>query len=57
MTLLAHAACWATERRWLRSCPVWFLTLYAVELARLAGVPWAFEEWVRRELAGRRRDD
>lgn len=53
MTRLARAACWATERQWLASTPTWFLWLYAVQIARLAGVPWAFEEWVRREVARR----
>lgn len=47
---------WSSERRWLASTPTWFLWLYAIQIARLAGVPWAFEEWVRRELASRRKE-
>lgn len=57
MTRLGLAACWATERAWLRTCPTWLLFCYAVQLARLAGVPVEFEEWVRRELGRRPRGD
>lgn len=56
MTRLDLSEPWTIERRWLASIPTWLLYLYAVQIARLAGVPWAFEEWVRRELARRRRD-
>lgn len=53
MSDLTLTESWITERRWLASRPTWFVWLYAVQIARLAGVPWAFEEWVRRELARR----